>query len=69
MSKLEALIERLCPNGVEYKTLGEVATSRRGVRVVKKELENGGEYPVYQNSLKPLGYFDKYNCPEETAFV
>ncbi len=30
MSKIEELIERLCPNGVEYKTIGEVATYRRG---------------------------------------
>lgn len=30
MSKTEELIERLCPNGVEYKTIGEVATYRRG---------------------------------------
>lgn len=30
MSKLEELIEKLCPNGVEYKTIGEVANYRRG---------------------------------------
>ena len=30
MSKIEELIEKLCPNGVEYKTIGEVATYRRG---------------------------------------
>lgn len=26
MSKLEELIQKLCPNGVEYKTLGEVCS-------------------------------------------
>ena len=30
MSKLNELIEKLCPNGVEYKTIGEIATYRRG---------------------------------------
>lgn len=30
MNRIEELIERLCPNGVEYKTIGEVATYRRG---------------------------------------
>lgn len=30
MSKLEELIEKLCPNGVEYKTIGEISTYRRG---------------------------------------
>lgn len=30
MSKLEQLINELCPDGVEYKTIGEIATYRRG---------------------------------------
>lgn len=30
MSKLQELIEKLCPNGVEYKTIGELASYRRG---------------------------------------
>ena len=30
MSRLEELINELCPDGVEYKTIGEIATYRRG---------------------------------------
>ena len=30
MSKLDELIWELCPNGVEYKKLGEIATVLRG---------------------------------------
>lgn len=30
MNKLNKLIEELCPNGVQYKTIGEIATYRRG---------------------------------------
>lgn len=30
MSKIDDLINKLCPNGVEYKTIGEIATYRRG---------------------------------------
>ena len=30
MSRLEELIEKLCPDGVEYKTLQDVAEYRRG---------------------------------------
>ena len=30
MTKLEKLIEELCPNGVEYKKIGEVSSFRRG---------------------------------------
>ena len=31
MSKLDDLIQKLCPNGVEYKTLGEIAVDIYGV--------------------------------------
>ena len=30
MSKLDELIRELCPDGVEYKKLGEIATVLRG---------------------------------------
>ena len=46
-----------------------MAHINRGVRVVKKQLADVGKYPVYQNSLLPLGYYEKYNCSENTAFV
>ena len=30
MSKLEELIKEKCPNGVEYRTIGDIANYRRG---------------------------------------
>ncbi len=69
MSKLSEMIATLCPNGVEYKKLGEVARICRGVRVVRKELIDNGKYAVYQNSLKPLGYYNEANVKGGTAFV
>ena len=68
-SKLQDLINRLCPNGVEYRKLGEVCDVCRGVRVVKSQLSETGKYAVYQNSLKPLGYHSEANCSGGTAFV
>lgn len=53
----------------EWKTLGEVCEINRGVRVVRSELEQEGKYPVYQNSLTPLGYYDKCNYPANTTFI
>ena len=53
----------------EWKTLGEICDIKRGVRVVKSELEQEGKYPVYQNSLTPLGYYDKCNYPANTTFI
>ena len=55
--------------GVEMKTLGEVCKLERGVRVVKKDLQEEGSIPVYQNSLIPLGYYDRSNYPPNTSFV
>ena len=53
----------------EWKTLGEICEINRGVRVVRSELEQEGKYPVYQNSLAPLGYYDKCNYPANTTFI
>ena len=69
MTKLEQLIQDLCPNGVKMVKLGDVANISRGVRVVKKDLAPMGSIPVYQNSMQPLGYYDKTNTPAYTAFV
>ena len=54
---------------VEWKKLGDVCELERGVRVIKKDLQEEGLIPVYQNSLTPLGYFDKSNYPGNTPFV
>lgn len=69
MSNLEELIERLCPDGVEYKYLADVVTIKRGVRLIKKELKDNAKYPVYQNSLIPLGYYDDYNCEANKTMI
>ena len=42
MSKLDELIAELCPNGVEYKSLGEIATIARGGNFQKKDFCDRG---------------------------
>lgn len=69
MKNLETLIQELCPDGVEFVKLGDVCEIKRGVRVVKKDLQETGKIPVYQNSLVPLGYKDEFNYPSNVAFV
>ncbi len=54
---------------VEWKTVSEVCECNRGVRVIKKDLSESGLYPVFQNSLKPMGYYCRSNFDANTPFV
>ena len=69
MSKLDELIRELCPDGVEYKKLVDAVSIERGKRVVRSQLSISGKYPVYQNSLTPLGYHTDYNYNANTTFI
>ena len=42
MNQIEKLIEELCPDGVEYKPLGEVTQIYRGKRFVKADMQESG---------------------------
>ena len=57
------------PEDWEVKKIRKIAMVKRGVRVVRRNLQENGCYPVFQNSLKPLGFFDKYNCQENSTFI
>ena len=54
---------------IVWKTLGEVTEIIRGKRVVKKDLAEEGMFAVFQNSMKPLGYYNKSNAPAQTTFI
>lgn len=54
---------------VEWKKLGDVCEIQRGVRVIRKDLDEGGAIPVFQNSLIPLGFYHISNYPKNTPFV
>jgi type I restriction enzyme specificity protein hsdS len=54
---------------VQYEKLSDVLPIKRGKRVVRNELDENGIYPVYQNSLQPLGYFNNKNCEAYTTFI
>ena len=58
--KVEKLIAELCPKGVEFRELGQVATLRRG-RVMSKGYltDNAGDYPVYSSQTVNNGMIGK----------
>lgn len=51
------------------KTLGETASLVRGKRLVKSQLNEFDSFPVFQNSLTPLGFYHEANTPAGTTFI
>ena len=68
MSKLDELIKELCPNGVEYKELGEIVKSQRG-KTITKELIKDGDIPVISGGQKPAYYHNESNRKGEVITV
>lgn len=56
-------------NEIELYKLNELCDITRGKRVVKSQLEEAGDYPVFQNTLLPMGYFTRWNCEENSTYV
>lgn len=49
--------------------LGEVCKIKRGIRVIKKQLNDSDGFPVYQNSLTSLGMYHSSNRKPGTTFL
>jgi len=69
MNRIEKLIAELCPDGVEWKKLGEVGIIKRGQRVTKNQLSSEKKYPVYSGGTTPMGYYDEYNQEANTITI
>ena len=68
MSRINELIRKLCPNGVEYKLLKDVSEMKRGQSITTKNLKVG-KIPVIAGGQEPSFYNDKYNRKGETITV
>ena len=68
MTKLEALIHELCPDGVEHKMLGEVCDFQRGRTITASQAVNG-DVPVIAGGQKPSYYHNQANRTGETIAV
>jgi type I restriction enzyme S subunit len=60
MSRLQELIENLCPDGVESSIVGTYCTFRRGDPITKDTMVEG-EIPVIAGGQKPAYYCNQYN--------
>lgn len=68
MNEIEQLIKQLCPNGVEYRKLGEVCTFQRGTTITAKEAIKGN-VPVLAGGQKPAYYHNQANRTGQTIVV
>ena len=68
MSRLADLIAQLCPDGVEYRALGDVAELKRGQVVTRKEIVEG-QVPVIAGGREPAYYIDRPNRRGETIVI
>ena len=66
MSRLEELIQELCPDGVEYIALKNIAEIGTGNSNTNEQL-NEGLYPFYVRSQEPLRK-NEYEY-DETAII
>ena len=52
--------------------LGQIRKTKRGKRLVRSQLQQEqcvGSYPVFQNSLEPLGFYTEYSCYAGSVYV
>ena len=69
MSRLKELIDRLCPNGVEFHTLGSICEIKTGKGITKKDAEKGGCYPIISGGQTPMGFFHVSNRMANTVTI
>ena len=66
MNKIEKLINELCPDGVEFKELGEICEIKTWQAVSKNLIQkNPWEYPVINSWKEPLWYIDRFNTEDD----
>lgn len=69
MSKLNELIENFCPEGVEYKFLGEICEIKTGKGITKNQGHEDAKYPIISGGKEPMGYYDIFNRLEYTVTI
>ncbi|WP_029281933.1 restriction endonuclease subunit S [Pedobacter sp. R20-19] len=69
MSKIDELILQYCPNGIEFKQIGEITKVLRGRRLTKSLLSEDEKYPVFHGGLEPLGKYQQSNRQANTVMI
>lgn len=62
MSRLEELIQQYCPDGVEYRSLGDVCIFADGFPLKADDIKGQGIYPVVKIGNINNGVVDEQDC-------
>lgn len=68
MSKIDELIQKYCPDGVEFLSLKDCTEMLRGTSLTKKNAI-AGKYPVISGGREPAFYCDSYNRKGENITI
>ena len=69
MSEISDMIQRLCPDGVEYRKLGEFISIYTGSQFNKRDMVDVGAYPVLNGGIDFSGYTHDYNEDADTIAI
>ena len=69
MTHIEQMIQDMCPNGVEWKTLGEVCKTSMGEFVKKDKQNPNAPYPVYNGGSTNTVFYDDYNTEANKVII
>jgi type I restriction enzyme, S subunit len=69
MSKIQILIDELCPEGIGFGNLGDFSEIYTGTQLNKTKMFDEGKYPVLNGGINPSGRYDEYNEDAETIAV
>lgn len=69
MNRIDKLFLDFCPNGVEFKKLGEVILLQKGKQLNKELLSENGTYPAYNGGISYSGFTESYNYNENTIII
>lgn len=69
MSRVDDLIAEHCPDGVEFKTLGDIATITTGSRPSNEELGQGGSHFFMNGGVQASGTVPTPNTAGETITI
>ncbi|MGL4768828.1 MAG: hypothetical protein ACRCW6_01200, partial [Mycoplasmoidaceae bacterium] len=65
MNKIEKSINQLCPDGVEYRKLGDICSLKTGSQINKNRLSKNNKnnilFPLYNGGVNLSGYHSEFN--------